>query len=1177
MRPFLSIFGVTVLLLGWGVGAANVRASEPALTPAPGVGPTIALSALGAADPAPAPPTTIDVFRATDGDFTLQFTGCQLTETAGVPGSPTLAPGEHLYTGKGTLKVYIAGFFEKDIPSVPIKFVVLSADGHVRGATFSRGSDTTWHNIRGSGVDLTLPKDAPVAVSLGSGLSVASATVSLPFKDADGKAITLGVAPDSSGGPGLHIATSGAFTIHATSPNPTFRVPGFVFEAQSADLIFSHQSGAGNDTFLLTLQTVQLDAPIPGVFASRKATAPPPTGAAASAGAAAGSAAGKATGQDADRPPLRLSVSNVRIDDEGLPTFTDAAFDAPGGGVNLVDLPKLSGFSLDVTHAKVTVVAGKVTRFEMTADAVLPDNFSSQPDKSEPVVIKDLHFAVQKGIIAQTTQPFTAYWNSFGIVSTKGIVLDLSELGDPSEQEPTADGKGLQPMSPTWVGLYVKEATLILPDAFVDKSETNGDPHAKIALKQAFINEHGFTGLVDITPASDAADKALIAHFSLDNFEGHLDELHLRVQQNDIKECSIKGAVKVKDWDQEVAVEVGITSAGAVNATIKTDNPIHVDTLKMTVALDSGAFALTDDGKWQLNLTGAISMDDDGALPDWIAGTSLRFKDLAINSDGHIGPGEVWLTLPDSAEIEMGPVRLKLSELGFGQDADGQYANRFWVGISAFVDVEGSLPITGAANFEGVKIYQNARGADGKVPLGIPDFTFGKIEIDADVAGIAHIHGLLEDKPLKDKNGQPVNLVLDGKPMKIFTGEATLGLKVLGPGTPGIDVNFMLARHSWFVMAGVALPAPIPLGSQPIGIWGFLGGVGYNCKADVGVPMRDYIPIPDVDAIQSGHGVYMVTAGIRLGQVITPPLFWGDVVLTVGFPSIVVDLTGDVSLAQVPTLSKPMPPSQIPADFSKLDRTLGGGLNYNAASNTFTATLTADLNFPTRDLALIRAAGNAVLQIAPGDAQHPDKTTSFFNIGGPVTFADTLDPTNANNRKAILDSLKIQNPAYIKINLPGKGKIGHTAAVTMDPIQAGMNVDFTHDYMHMGMIFDMGITAGGSADFSVTTVKWSAKGTLDVRGLAYLNWHNKDNVTGWGLFRVSADANVKASAFGDHLHADLTAHIEADLGGGFTMNMTAPSAKLWVEGDVDAKVDIDLGWYTKTFHVNPHIYQEVSL
>ena len=1088
-------------------------------------------------------PKEVELLRSADANIVIQLVNATLTPTP-IVGSETVR-----YKGSGTLRVHIGGVNFPDIPSCPIDYVGLDASGNLAGAMVKAPSKLSYKDVLHTGMDLEFPKDAQISLIKDPGsnskptLKVTEGSVLLPYKNPDGNQVRLDFTSQDTV-PGVLIKASGEMSFHAKAGKVTLKPAGFRVTGETAEVTFLHLPGAGNDTTDIKIGMVKVDTPIPGVFASRRAPQAP----------TATDSSDDSKKDDPDRPPLHLAVNELHLDADGQVSFSNGTLDTAEG--TAIDLPQLGGFWLDVTAASVTFEKNKPKApSSVTVNVHLPDNFTADAEGKMPCEINDVTLLLDHGADVTITKPFEAHWNRFGVKTTDSFEIDLRKTG----------------------GLTINSAKLLLPDDFVDAS-ANSTP--EIEIEKAKISSQGFSGTVNIAATQpDPSDKdeadnetpvkvkpAVLKTIHLDNFDTDIKRLSIRFFQSDLKECRVNATIKISDLDNKaIPIDVGVTSAGNVSVSATPGTDITVDSLHVKTHLDSGTFHLDENNNWQMALTGSIAPDDSPDVPDWLQDTNLRFKDLNINSDGHIGPGEVWVTMPDAAQVKLGPVRLQLSELGFGQNAPDatEFPNRYWMGLSAFVDIEG-LPLQLASSFKGVRIYKPVLGSNK------PDFKLGEIEVDASYAGVFKLHALLSDNStLHRSNGTNLTItppVLYGKPMHLLLGHADVALLALGSGgaAPSLSMDFMVGESSWFVMGGIGLPAPIPLGQSGLALFGFAGGAGYNVTGGEGVPMRDYIPVPDVDAIANHKTSLLFVAATRIGQAApVPPPLWGDVILTVHLPSIQVDLSGGLSVLNVTT---PLP-AEMPADFTALDRTLTGYIYVDASKPKFHANLTADLNFPTRKKVILSATGALDLNIESGN--------SYFNFGNGITAGGLEDgdfASTAANRKAALDALNIANPVQIKLTLPDFKN--HNVNVKVSPIQGALTADFTHDKLKAAFIFDAFADIKGKLSEFDVDITWDAGVSMDLRGLMVLDW--KNGFDGYGAARVKATGWVNASAdlYVYSPSTKLYATLEGDLG---VVVHSNPSPSLVVDGDLDVQLKWSVAGNDFDFHINPHLHEEVHL
>lgn len=993
--------------------------------------------------------------------------------------------------GKGTLHVSIGDWTAPAIPDIPIKFVTFDASGNVTGGSYTSSKDHEWKDIFHSGLTIKIGKNTSATVNSTGDPKIAFSgpvKVKLPF---NGPEID---APNS----GLICYKSGKVDISFKDAPVNFGVAGFKIDCQKSSLDYHHIPGQGNDTFLFKAIGADLHAPLPKAVTTSDY-------------------------------PLEL-VADVTIDDvDGKVTVDNTHIK---GNDITINLAKPLGFVLKLKTVDLKMTKNVVDKFIVDGEVTLPPSFRNTADipadpKVDTTVTVAIHVNAQNhGIVGDIDSELRAYWNGFGVhVPAKGAYLDLSDdAADSIEQSLPPDGDTRTSKLPDkWQGLYIKNAEFILPDA-IKKSGGNSVAldEATISLRNAYIDEQGFSGLVDANGSLTVA---------LQGFSTELKRVHLKIVGDDIHECAIKGSLGIKQLTGTVDLNVGISHAGVVSVDIGTDNPLTIPNLA-DFTLESGSIVVDPDkGITKLLMSGVLHLNEN--LPK-VGDMTFAVKDIGVDSEGNFVMKEAWLELPDDSRLDIGPIGLELSEIGFGMDDQ----KKFWIDLTGGVSIGGDLPLQLQGNFDGLHISQ-----DGTVKI-------RSIAVDCSWVDIFTLQGeLVEGAPKRPKTpppGMPVDVFdledvtpwpndKDGKPLECISGAIVLGLDCLSGVS--VDARFMVAKNSWFAMLGSKFPAPIPFGQSGFGLFGLFGGGGHNVKPDhagaTGIPSVDYQVIPDIDAAEGRTpDNYLFTVGARLGMTAPPPPatpIWGDLAVTLQLPKVNIDVTGNLYLADKMV-------DEIPANPAKMNRVLHGNINYDVPSSTFRATLGANLNIPDRENWIFGADGALEVLISP--------TARHAYLGGPIHPGPPVT---------------IDHPFQIRIKNPNDH-------LKIDPIEGAVTIDFDKDQnpavkVQAALKGGIAVNLSGTADVGID-VNYKATGNANFVGYLNLNVGNNgdfSNIDGSGTFHVHVDADIEAShhfTIGGTQSMVVKANADANLAASFA---TKPNAYLKASGNIDIKASFKLG------------------
>ena len=1059
------------------------------------------------------------------------------------------------------LHIHVAGKdLPADVPSVPIVAFSTDASGYVNGGVATVGADHKLTNLFGTGLDIKVQMGTKLtATTAGITLDRASGSggvvLLLPLKDSTGKKTEIDIAPLSIGRDGaIHINTR---VVRAIS----FGLPGGIsLSAQALTVDYSHKPGGDSDDAKISLETVAVTAPIPGVLTQNPA-------------------------------PLKLQVAAASVNTDGQVSFTGAklsqtamarsapaqvagarSFAAANAGFPLrIPLMKPADFVIVINSlddVSLSMTDNVPTALTITCDIELPPSFTATAGGSDHVTAKGVVLSVQAGggFSASVTEMPVAFFKGFG-VHIHNATLDLSDATSPTSA----------PGGNPWEGLFLQDAEFVLPETI--KLGANGSGNIpKLALTDSWIDNNGFTGKVTLSDGT----------LTVEEFAVKLKILDVQVQRNSIKNCDIAGSLTINSLGGTIDVDAAVADSGMASLHLKTGK-ITSDKFHADMELQNGTIQRTMDAggkaKTVLALSGNWRFNDDA--PETIRGLAVQVKDLLIGSDGQFALDSLWIDMPESANLDFDVVTLEADRIGFGgidTDSDGP-----WVGFTGSVGIGGDLPIQASADFDGLKIYKS-----GKINV-------GRIGVDCDIKDIIRINGYIEQSTgemtrtiITDANGQNpmsnfkedgsfvhpeskvTNLVVNGKPMTILAGQVAIQLPILGGGDggPGGAVEFMIARNCWFVMGSFSSTTPlIPLGQSGMAIYGFGGGVGYNITSEnpnaVGIPARDYQIVPDIAAIEGrtttpgGLPNIVALASVRIGSVVSPAPVWGDVTLKVDVGHLTFSLQGNCYLAEVMT---PI----VPANPGDKNRVLGASLNYDVLNSTFVANGLADICIPKKetkkdannhdvDNTLLRLHAPFRFKIGAFDPQtdtgfDKDGNSRVFyaKLGGPVDIGQETTRSGVTAHR----NVTISDPVTLKIR-------------GLDPIQGALTLDVNRKEFIAALKIHQGFhtDSGGVQKYDVTEFdvhlatikyKYNIDGEFDTNGWLKGSL-DLDNPSVQGEFYVYASLNGKATDLNvdprwgwsfDIPDIGINAVLEADLYGSLSPD------KLYIHGQVYA----DLGF-----------------
>src|SRR5579871_545721 len=703
-----------------------------------------------------------------------------------------------------------------------------------------------------------------------------------------------------------------------------------------------------------------------------------------------------------DDHAVDLQATNVSFDADGLLSF-NATFNGPQPIT--VSLAQPSNFSLSLTYANVVMTKSSITSGDFKGSLTLPPMFSSDKSGStgDPVTIKNIEVKADSSgvVVSAGTGQIDLYWNGFHLKvpasgGTPNFILDLSDkLAVAGEVSPEGT-----PLPASWQGFFIKAATLELPDSF--------GGGASLDVKNMLIESGGLSGKF-------TASGAALAKLSPPGFPGKIDSISLTFLKSQVADFDAEGEIALGGDVGNIGVKIGCSESGVFTLSLNQSSPVSLGPLGIDLQIDQGTFTYDGKGTASLKITGSISVPENAGGPlAFLKGAAFAVKDLSVDNHGHFSITSAWLDLPHPATVSLGPVNLVLSQIGIGTDPQG----RPTVSLTGDVSIS-ELPINGQIGFKGLTI--SAGGVD-----------IGGISLDVEVPNVLKIKADIEYDELDGTRDVPQVPQWHGQKEKIFKGNASIELDCFGPsGGIGGSAHFLVANTGWYVTLGVDLGhAGIVLGPTPFSLFGFLGGMGHNVEAKVpgstGIPGIDYDLVPYAPGQKGEEWMFM--AGVRIG---TSDLFtvWGDIVLSLMFgDALIIDLDGKIGIAESPN-GITGDPDAVPAD-----RLVHANIHYDGPTSTFHASVSADLNFPTKASSIIEVIGSMDLLISPND--------KHFYIGGPI---GNLPPPP-------LQPPDIQNPITVKF-LNG----------AIQGPEAALDVDINNN----SFSFKTALIAGGSLNESI--------------------------------------------------------------------------------------------------------------
>ncbi|MCX6345424.1 MAG: hypothetical protein NT018_10200 [Armatimonadetes bacterium] len=673
-----------------------------------------------------------------------------------------------------------------------------------------------------------------------------------------------------------------------------------------------------------------------------------------------------------DSGELALQFTNLTVNQDGDVSVLNMGLS--GGKPVEIALSNPLDFILRVTHAQVSLEASKRTDFKLLADVVLPENIkdsdggrmalsnipfdlvqsavvyiSMADDKSEPAVAgvgnipyalgiaptpagsavtktkADVRFVSPGVLNAILTRSFDFQVGEFKVTAS-GLVIDLSREGP----EDLSGMPGIT--SKAWQGIYINKAVVNLPKVWQTAS---GDP-ISINTGNCYIDTNGFSGDLEATSGSLAAA-------TIGGFQANLTRLRIEVRRSSIVASDCKGTTAIPGLGTlNLAVNISDTGTSAL---VEEGQSLVAEKLGLVIPVFSGALRSGPDDKWALWVNGAISLDVPGY--ESLKGAAMAFHDLGIDDKGQfVFKTDGWLTLDNPADVDFGVFRCNISSMAFKKDQ-----SKWMVDMNGEISLNSDLPISGTVSFEHLRVVEG------------PTVSIKSISVEADVQDVVKITAILEQG---DQLGGG----------KYLMGDANLDLTFAG-GSTSLGGGFQLYVGSgscWAVAGNVTLPVGIQLGTTPLGLYGFQGGIAHNmsAKSETG----DFSSVFDLNA-EPDSGKWLFMAGCDVATMADPSLLYMVGRMTIGLPDFYFNMH-----AQAWFLTKP----------SQEDRQgtapLEADMFMDPSIPMFRVGAELNLVLPSKSINIIEVSGGLEFLAKPDDVHlaigwpYPDQAVSASVLGG---------------------------------------------------------------------------------------------------------------------------------------------------------------------------------------------------
>ncbi|MBI5706214.1 MAG: hypothetical protein HZC36_04410 [Armatimonadetes bacterium] len=689
---------------------------------------------------------------------------------------------------------------------------------------------------------------------------------------------------------------------------------------------------------------------------------------------------------------LWVTASGFSIDEEGQPSCAnfslslnnDSVLYASTGLFNLAPARKLrdclnpSNFGVEIKGATGKITNGLVTG-TINLDWVLPVAFGTKPE-GDPnrgrVKISDITVTLSAPV--NTSQPsigkpnvtitfppqasaIDVYWKKFHLSipapasgSGPNVALDL----DPNAKAfdpPT--GKGLDFIAtPSWMGLYIKKATLELPDQI-----------GTIGFDNCVLDSAGISGSVSLQ-----GNPTTLKLPGLNSQNTGVTSVSISFLKNAITDFRADGYITLTNLSNtKLNLSAGLTNTGTYFLTVDPTDPVTIQQLGLQLQIDKGSIQYTNQVATFL-ITGTLGVPDNTnfAALKQLKGFVVTFQDVGIDTNGDWVGGQIGVDLPTPKTIRFGPVAILVDKFALGAGPS--------VTLTGGVSIA-SLPVSGGIGFDGLEINGGS---------GTPTVSLNGLTVDIDVPKVGRISGSLNSETITSTTGwvaknQPWTTYFNSagnQPVNMIKGKVDLFLNCFGPAGAGIGIDFLASKDGWYVGGTASISTAIKLGNTGLELHKFMGAIAKNILpkdttvAQIGVPAKDYDIVPRPPGMNQPDA-WIVSAGVGV-RTLDQYTLWGELVLTASFGNgFWIDLDGKCYL-----LTAANPPAQ--------DRLIHGNIHYDAALKEFLASLSADLNFPTKANPVIAANGTFRLQI--------DERQIHFQAGDALSVPDFGQPSFTN-------------------------------------------------------------------------------------------------------------------------------------------------------------------------------------
>lgn len=413
-------------------------------------------------------------------------------------------------------------------------------------------------------------------------------------------------------------------------------------------------------------------------------------------------------------------------------------------------------------------------------------------------------------------------------IGNTGIIIEVEDLvldfkSDSNIPQADADGR-----SESFRGVYAETAKITLPSKWF-KKENEEDVTLQIKGRQLLIGtEGGVSGTIGLEAlnTNNSVGETDYMWFKIGGEKGFklgFNKFDITLKQNKVVGSNIKGALEIpkfKDKATGVQLQIGIEGHlyedGDFNLTASFAKGSELEANLLNVAdFKFNSFELgKQDDDFYIG-TACEILFTNGVMQSLMKDQKIIIEKLRIYSDGNIELVGGDIPLPVSISLNLGPVKMAVSNVHFGSTQINGRKYNYW-GFDGAISIN---PLGLDARGEGVKYYYTVDDDASHVHNSF--IHIQTIEVDLIIPGTASeasamaiIHGM-------------ITLPEPGASQE-FIGEVSLKLPKANI-SGGAGIKFTPKYPAFLVDANIELPVPIPLGF--ISISAFRGLLGFRYVA----------------------------------------------------------------------------------------------------------------------------------------------------------------------------------------------------------------------------------------------------------------------------------------------------------------------------------------------------------